>query len=109
VITHPKCGVGLAADSAAGKRDLPAMIGKMSSSLCEQHAGLAVLNNWYQHRRRPDGPYRRNGCEHGGVSVVRVMPWRNVRIGESYRNIERKPFLRTRENSDAARGRWLCE
>jgi len=56
-----------------------------------------VLNNWHQHRCRPDRSHGRNGREHGGISVVRVMPWKDVRIGESYRNIERKPFLRARK------------
>jgi hypothetical protein len=65
------------------------MIGKMCSSLCEQHGRLVVLNNRYQHRCRPDRSYRRNGCEHGGISVGRVMLWKDVRISESYRNIER--------------------
>jgi hypothetical protein len=49
-----QCGVSRAGvawiDLAAGERDLPAMIGKMCSSLCEQHGRLVVLNNRYKDR-----------------------------------------------------------
>jgi hypothetical protein len=73
------------------------MIGKMCSSLCEQHGGLGVLNNRYQHCCWLDRSHRCNGGEDGGISIMRIRPWKDVRISESYRNIERKSFLRARK------------
>ena len=82
-------------DLAAGKRNLPGMVSKMSRALSEEHAQLVAFDDRHQDCGRPDRPHCSDGADHRGIGIVLVVPRDNVRVGEPYRYIERKPLLYT--------------
>jgi hypothetical protein len=95
-------------DLAAGKRNLPGMVSKMSRALSEQHAQLVAFDDRHQDRGRPDRPHCSDGADHHGIGIVLIMPRDDVRIGEPYRYIGRKPLLPAGKQFPCGRRRSLC-